>query len=54
MLQQSAVIIEILLLGFGILETANQDIMPAFVQEVETNRKEEPWKKCDLPWERFL
>ncbi len=53
MLQQSAVIIEILLLGFGILETANRNIMPAVVQEVETNRKEEPWKKCDLSWDEM-
>lgn len=48
MLQQSAVIIEILLLGLGILGTANQNRMSALVQEAETNSREEPWKKCGL------
>ncbi len=53
MFQQSAVIIEILLLGFGILETAHQDSMPQFVQEAGTKFAENTWKKCELSWDEM-
>lgn len=51
MFHQSAVIADILLLGFGMLTIVNQGNISTLGQKAKVT--EEPWKRCDLSWDEM-